>query len=217
MTTNEQKTGGVGAQIRAHVTGHVGQLQSRYLAKDPRARAVLAELRRASPSSDQGTLQALTLGFKDVPESLIGQGDEPTRAEKAIATALSLYAVHQQSLTEGAHRSGQGLGKAVRSLANPADAESREKPVMRRFNALATAANTNEALHHLRGLVQQFRAEKIPLDYGQLAEDLYWLQGPAGRTRVRLRWARDLARLDAKQAGANPSIPTIQATETPEQ
>ena len=77
--------------------------------------------------------------------------------------------------------------------------------MLRRFNALATAEEITEISHHLRGMIQLLRAAKdggIPLDYPQLAADLYELQCtdpryPQISANVRLRWGQDLYR-DAK-------------------
>lgn len=67
-----------------------------------------------------------------------------------------------------------------------------ESSVLRRFNALATADSIPEVSHHLRGMIQLLRREGIPLDYPQLAEDLYQYQFVDGAPNVRLRWGRDL-------------------------
>ncbi len=63
---------------------------------------------------------------------------------------------------------------------------------------------------HARGLVTQFRAAPIPLDYGQFAVDLLDWQDPTRRTGVRLRWGRDYYR--AEHATENPST-----TDAPEE
>ena len=86
----------------------------------------------------------------------------------------------------------QRLGMAIRKLAgNDTD---RLKAVQRRFNAFATARSMPECLHHLRGLIQLLRSEDIPLDYVELAGDLYEFQTPDGAARVRLRWGQDFYR-----------------------
>lgn len=74
--------------------------------------------------------------------------------------------------------------------------------MLRRFNALATAEEITEISHHLRGMIQLLSAAKdggIPLDYPQLAADLYELQCTDPRyaqipANVRLRWGQDLYR-----------------------
>ena len=46
----------------------------------------------------------------------------------------------------------------------------------------------------LCGLIQLLRSEDIPLDYVELAGDLYEFQTPDGAARVRLRWGQDFYR-----------------------
>ena len=89
---------------------------------------------------------------------------------------------------------GRTLGGAVRQLAKKTAAgqDWTESSVLRRFNALATADSMPEVSHHLRGMIQLLRREGIPLDYPQLAEDLYQYQFVDGAPNVRLRWGRDL-------------------------
>ncbi|GAA2181670.1 type I-E CRISPR-associated protein Cse2/CasB [Brooklawnia cerclae] len=182
--------------LAAYVGRRATQLQSRYLAQDPRARADLARLRRAvgrSPGSDPAAWDVI---FRDFPPELMGRNDAPSPAELAVNAALCLFGVHLQSADKPMHVQDQGLGRAVRLLSRPEDTETFSAPTMRRFHALGTATSLVEVLHHARGLIQQFRAGGIGLDYGRLADDFYWLQRPASADNVRLRWARDLYRID---------------------
>ena len=120
-----------------------------------------------------------------------------------------LYAVHQQGNDRPMNCPGNTLGRAVRQLAerNSAGQDWTEASVLRRFNALATAEEITEISHHLRGMIQLLSAAKdggIPLDYPQLAADLYELQCTDPRyaqtpANVRLRWGQDLYR-DPKPA-----------------
>jgi len=73
--------------------------------------------------------------------------------------------------------------------------QENEKPARRRFNAVMTASTFDEAVHHLRGLVTQLRAENVPLDYGMLADDLRTFQFPGGGDAVRRRWGRQYYQL----------------------
>ena len=106
---------------------------------------------------------------------------------------------------------GQTLGSAVRLLAEKtvngedqaekeADEEKwAESSVCRRFNILATADSMPEISHYLRGMIQLLRREKIPLDYPQLAVDLYRLQFVESAPNVRLQWGRELYALKNEQ------------------
>lgn len=184
-------------ELGRFVSRRAAELQRAYLDGSPAAKGALARLRRTVGRPSGADPAAWEVVYVDFPEDLVGHGDAPSREEVAAHEALGLLAVHLQSAGQPVHVPGVGLGQAVRRLASPSDGASREKPVMRRFQALGTAEVLDEALHHARGLVQQFRhppgsTVPIGLDYGLLAEDLVDLQQPRRRDAVRLRWARDL-------------------------
>ena len=153
--------------------------------------------------------------FTSVPGT-DGAGDEPTREEWAVHTALTLYAVHQQSRTESMCVPGRGIGHAARKLVGPA---KEENPSARaRFNALVTSTTLSELRRHLRSLVSQLRSNKIVLDYAMLADDLVAFQRPGGAKNVRLRWSRQYASLstrpDASDASSDsPSSPSAPTSE----
>ena len=186
--------------LRGFVAGRLRALAA--LPEHPR-KAALANLRRGVDCAP-GDLPELWGAFLEtLPPELEGKEGRPSKAEWAAYLAMTLYALHQQGhdlLHENMNRPGEGLGKAVRRLANEqlkhvAGGKPADAPVLRRFNALATAEAMPERVHHLRGIVQLLRAEGIPLDYVRLAEDLYWLQVPAVAPRIRLRWGQDYYRL----------------------
>lgn len=167
---------------------------------DNQRRAELAKLRRGIGHAP-GELPELWGSFLlEMPESFQGRS-APSAAEWAVYLALTLYAVHQQGNDRPMNCPGNTLGRAVRQLAERnAGKDWEESSVLRRFNALATAEEITEISHHLRGMVQLLSAAKdgaIPLDYPQLAVDLYELQCTDPRytqipANVRLRWGRDL-------------------------
>jgi CRISPR system Cascade subunit CasB len=128
----------------------------------------------------------------------------------AAYTAITLYAVHQQSRGQGMHRSGQGLGRAVRILRTRAGGA---EAVRRRFEALGTAETFAEVVHHARGLITQLRGQDIPLDYGALADQLFSLQFRDGASRVRLAWGRDFYRATSEDS-ESPDNPVADATST---
>ncbi len=111
---------------------------------------------------------------------------------QAEHTALTLYALHQQSMTPPMHRDGIGLGEAVLAVRR-SDLFSPEA-VDRRFAAAATATSLTELAGHLRGLITQMRTvangalRGQPLDYTQLMADLVSWQYPDGVARVRRHW-----------------------------
>jgi len=101
--------------------------------------------------------------------------------------ALTLFAVHQQSLPRSAHATGTGLGAAVKELRD--SGKFSPDAVDRRFATAATATSLSEASYHLRGLVRQLRQIRQPLDYTVLFWELVGWQGPAHVGQVRRRWA----------------------------
>ena len=108
----------------------------------------------------------------DMPEQLQGSNG-PSKAEWAVYTALTLFALHQQGEAGvSMNQPGRTLGGAVRQLAEKTAAgqDWTESSVLRRFNALATADSMPEVSHHLRGMIQFVD----------------------GAPNVRLRWVRDL-------------------------
>lgn len=171
-------------------------------------KAALANLRRGLGHAP-GDLPALWgLILQDLPEELESKTGIPTPAEWSIYLAMTLYALHQQGRAlpgDNMHKPGIPFGQAVRGLVKEGEAPE-DSPILRRFNALATSASMAERAQHLRGIVQLLRAGGVPLDYVQLAEDLYWLQFPAYAPRVRLRWGQDYYR-PIKKAGDNPDEP----------
>ena len=162
---------------------------------ESRVRAQLANLRRGIGRKPGDMPELWGMLFAEMPEEMLSQNGQPTREEWAIYTALTLYALHQQSSKiseQNMHAAGKPenrLGRAVARLVK--DEENDRERIARRFNAFATADDMPTAAHHLRGLIQLLRAEEIPLDYVHLAENLYDFQNPDSRPSVRLEWGQD--------------------------
>ena len=131
--------------VKMYATQQLHRLQA---LPDNQRRAELAKLRRGI-GHVPGELPELWGSFLlEMPESFQGRS-APSAAEWAVYLALTLYAVHQQG---------------------------NDQPMNRPGNTLATAEEITEISHHLRGMIQLLSAAKdggIPLDYPQLAADLY--------------------------------------------
>lgn len=201
--------------VRTFVSSRVHELQHGVLKNRSEAVAALARLRRAvgKPPGAVAEVLQYTLG----PE-LAGSeaGDEATPRETAAHLALTLYALHQQALTEPMHRDGQryGLGRSARRLIAEKDLPERH-PVLHRFQTLGTATSLDELAHHARGLVQQLRSARVPLDYGLLALELLRWQRPGGPEQVRLVWGRDFfVRPSLDHADTNNTSETDKSTES---
>ena len=228
MTTSDTsapaQAGGAPPEARRqerHLTKNAGRLVDRRIGgprglqtrlddnKSRRARGELAALRRGVSRSPGELPEIWELTRVEVPD---GAGDAPTWEEIAVHTAMTLYAVHQQSRTEPMFSPGVGLGSAARRLIGPPDEEN---PSARaRFNALVTSTTVAELRHHLRGFVSLLRARGIALDHAMLADDVLRFQQPGGAKKVRLAWARQYYSLPAESQPADGTVPASDTDST---
>ena len=178
--------------LTSYVSGRLRALEQ--LPEHPQ-KAALANLRRGVGAAPGEMPELWGFFLEEPPPEMESRDGAPTRGEWAVYLALTLYALHQQGRAprqegENMQKEGETLGRAVRRLVKPGEAPE-DSSVLRRFNALATAGSMAERAHHLRGIVQLLRAQGVPLDYVQLAADLYLLQSPAAAPHVRLCWGQD--------------------------
>ncbi|MGW5689113.1 type I-E CRISPR-associated protein Cse2/CasB [Nonomuraea sp. NPDC003754] len=166
----------------------ITDLQKGYLADQSWAVALMARLRRGAGKLPQDVpdLWGMTgtgrLYEHDLPEP------EALRAETALFLAVTLYALHQQSVTSmGMHRAHIQLGTAVRRLMPGGEID---EPIRRRFVRVGTAGTSHTLAHRLREIVSLLHGESIPLDYALLAGQLYQAQHPEGMRQVRQSWGR---------------------------
>jgi len=187
-------------------------LQGRYCSKNRKealARAQVAALRKGASRSPGELPEIWELTRVEVPD---GAGDAPTWEEIAVHTAMTLYAVHQQSRTEPMFRPSVGLGSAAHDLVG----RDEENPSARaRFNALVTSTTVAELRHHLRGFVSLLRARGIALDHAMLADDIVGFQRPGGAKKVRLNWARQYYSLPAESLPATAPASDADSTTAP--
>lgn len=178
------------------VDKRISERQNNALRNHSAAVAALARLRRGAgkPPGSVGDILEYTLADEFAgPDS----GDAATAAEIAAHISMTLHAVHQQSQPTPMHRRGYGLGHSVRRLRqelNYGEPGTPPDPVLRRFLTLGTADHLDELVHHTRGMIQLLRAQRIPLDYGVLADQLVRWQRPGGAAPIRLTWGRDFYR-----------------------
>lgn len=178
--------------IRRYVSGKLAEWSAE--GNETFARAQLAQLRRGIGRRPGDMPELWGILFKDMPQELMAQYGEPTYAEWATYTALTMYALHQQGRSiadNNMHRQDVSLGKALaRLIVNDDDKDGRER-IAKRLNAFATAYDMTEAAYYLRGLIQFLRTNDVGLDYVQLALDLYKFQFPERAPGVRLKWGQD--------------------------
>jgi CRISPR system Cascade subunit CasB len=163
--------------------------------RNAEATATLARLRRCDPNEPGSDPSVWQVTLADLPEELRWD-NASSPAERALHASLVLYAVHQQSNGAPIHQVGQGLGDAVRNLAAARGHDGApDEATIRRLHQVVLADEPAGRLYHLRGLIGLFRSEAqpIPLDYAQLAVDLWRLFDPnQDHNSVVAQWGRDL-------------------------
>ncbi|WP_080792346.1 type I-E CRISPR-associated protein Cse2/CasB [Corynebacterium pacaense] len=181
--------------VANHTARKLHELEAGIRAETSSSKATLARLRRAVNQSPGSIPDVWGITLGDLPQQLVGVTDTPSWGETAVHNALALFAIQQQGRGEFMHQKGQGLGTGVRRyiiLKDAANGFNEESPILRRFNALSTSDSVDELLWHLRSLITQLRGEKIPLDFVELASQIYDFHVPEARDRVRLNWGRQL-------------------------
>ncbi len=148
--------------------------------------------------------------FNDTPgiwPLVLPYADRPY-AQRALATALSMWAIHQQSSSTNPHSAGGAhLGQALLQLRGRATSPD---GVDRRFASLIGSESLAEVANHLRGLVTLLRGHSISLDYSRLAFELRRFELES--RSVALSWARDYYALpfEAKTATVSTAAePTL--------
>lgn len=202
--------GGIKFRVRSVISG---QLQG----QGAWAVASRAQLRSAL-RREVGSVPAIwSLTLADDFEKF--RGDEPTRGERAIHTALTLWAFHQGSHTAQMHREWdkpeRSIGAAVRQLAQQ-DRGSRERdeehPVYKRLCAMIAAPTFGSLTTHARGLIGLLKSHEIPMDYGRFAADLFNWQDPHRRSAVLRAWGRDFARRPPKEESQDQPATAVTPT-----
>jgi len=178
--------------IYEHVARKVSVLQQEYLNNSSWGKQQLAHLRHGDMTAPGVDSQLWEIVFVDMPDSLIGHTDDPSRAELAVHAALVLYAVHQQSQSDPMHRPGVHFGRAVQHLARVRGQENDpDQGTIDRFHQLCAQQGLPMRLRSLRSLVTLMRSEQVGFDYAQLAIDLYLIQNKKTVNKVLLQWGRD--------------------------
>ncbi len=181
--TNKKKTKACVARQVKHLAEH---------RNTSGGRAMLANLRRGigKTPGEMPELWGIVLG--GLNESLYGKNGEPSPAEWAVYLSLTMFALHQQGSADSVQQDHISLGNAAARLIDKSKNEDEERNrIMQRFGPVITASDMQELSHHLRGMIQIFKANNVPLDYVQLAGDLLDFQYEDSRRRVQLRWGED--------------------------
>ena len=193
--------------VGRYANHRIGELQYAYTVQASSvARAHLALLRRGI---DDGRVRWMNVGFdlyEDWPQDTLGNpalDNDPNivTETRAIATALQMYALHQQSKSQGmawmpdhkqqarSERFRYSFGHACHMIDADQDG-SKATPVLRRLQIMEDAPDFDGIRHQLYSLIRMMRNQDVKLDYQAFAQDLYLLQLPGRRASVFHRWAR---------------------------
>lgn len=157
-------------------------------------KATLANLRNSIGRNLSESAEIWPLIYAHVPESFLSKDGELTYEEQSILVTLQLYAVHQQGKSEsvstdfsnGDNEKYRNIGQSLKELRT----KDREVAVDRRFNAMITSSTFDELITHLRHLIKLLKSQSnAKVNYGQLAEDLFWFQKGYDQS-IKLKWGR---------------------------
>ena len=175
----------------------------------PYGRAMLAKIRNSIGLPYSRNAEILELIYENFPEEEAFAGADLTSEERAIITALQLYALYNQGGDVGLHDAGNTEDASVRTCRNMGESlrvlrrldTEDSKAVDRRFNALITSGELEEFSYHLRHLIKLLKSRTsgtASIDFSQLAQDLYWFDR-GNEEKIRLSWAREYYRTDFKE------------------
>ena len=156
-------------------------------------KARLAQLRRGIGKKPGELPELWGVFLQTLPEELMSKTNEPSYAEWAIYTVLTLYALHQQGHVATMNRQGleNRLGCAVRRLVHNEDEEER---VRFKLSLTAQSDDMDEVSYRLKTLVRLLSSENIQLDYVDLSKDLFLFQFESDADKIRLKWGQDFYR-----------------------
>lgn len=172
----------------------------------PSTKAIFANIRNSINKDSSMNVDALAFVFQKIPDEFLGFNKNLNDYEKAILTAVQMYALHQQAKAdsvlklyykEGERR--QNLGDSLNSMRKNND---EDKAIDRRFNAMITSSNFEELSHHLRQMIKLLKAKSdAKVDYASLADDLYWFLKNQGEG-LKIKWSRSYYKNNKKEGDA---------------
>lgn len=162
--------------------------------ENPSTKAIFANIRNSINKDSSVNMDALAFVFQNIPEEFLGYNKNLNDYEKAILTAVQMYALHQQAKVESVlkldYKEGEKIQNLGVALKTARDKEDDTKALDRRFNAMITSSNFEELSHHLRQMIKLLKAKSdAKVDYASLAYDLYWFLKNQ-REGLKIKWSR---------------------------
>ncbi|BDR58970.1 type I-E CRISPR-associated protein Cse2/CasB [Xylocopilactobacillus apicola] len=182
-------------------------------------RGVLASIRGAASFNSPRAQPAWPIIMRALREDLLGRNGQPSYAEKAVYSALRMYAIHQQGSDEFVYgpidykkesnsdsesddklEPGVDLFTVLGELRHNEDLEVALDRRVRQTLSTTDVNSVINSLNHLVGIIKSKKL-KIKIDYGKLAQDLYWFQmSYESANSVRLSWGQQYYGNAAKKA-----------------
>ncbi|WP_423893599.1 type I-E CRISPR-associated protein Cse2/CasB [Filifactor alocis] len=156
-------------------------------------KAVLANFRKSigKPFSEMTDIWSFL--FENMPEEFLGTDGNETPHEKAIVSALQIYAICSQGSNKVVYDTEEkfgNIGQSFSVLRGLTDGQS----IDQRFNTMITSSSFEELTHHMRSMVKILKSKAtVKIDYAKLAEDLFWYQCGFDK-QIKLNWARSFYR-----------------------
>ncbi|MDO5027510.1 MAG: type I-E CRISPR-associated protein Cse2/CasB [Tissierellia bacterium] len=155
-------------------------------------KGILSKLRNSTGKPFEEIPSSLQIVYENIPEELLNPNYNISNAERAIITALQLFAIHQQSKSYSVNeikedRAWDNFGYSLSFLRDG----GKNIALDNRFNAMIRSTSFEELTNHLRQLVKISKSsdKNIRINYPKLAIDLYKFLNN-GQENIRLNWAR---------------------------
>lgn len=179
---------GVTANILEQVSGDLDSSATK---------ATLSNLRNSISKPYSQTIDVFAALYRYLPDSFISEYGDLSYEEKAIITALQIFAIHQQGNSKSIlldnvdEEKYKNMGYSLKVLRTDDNVKSTD----RRFNTMITADTFDEFVFHLRQLVNLLKSRSDQkVNYAKLAQDLYYFQIPSTRESIKLSWAKEYYR-----------------------
>lgn len=169
--------------------------------ENPSTKAIFANIRNSINKDSSVNMDALAFVFRNIPEEFLGYNKNLNDYEKAILTAVQMYALHQQAKVESVLKVDYEEGEKRPNLGTVLSTLRGEdsKAIDRRFNAMITSSNFEELSHHLRQMIKLLKAKSdAKVDYASLADDLYWFLKNQ-REGLKIKWSRSYYKSSKKE------------------
>lgn len=184
---------GVTANILEQVSGDLDSSATK---------ATLSNLRNSISKPYSQTIDVFVALYRYLPDSFISEYGDLSYEEKAIITALQIFAIHQQGNSKSVllenvdEEKYKNMGYSLKILRTDDNVKSTD----RRFNTMITADTFDEFVFHLRQLVNLLKSRSDQkVNYAKLAQNLYYFQTPSTRESIKLSWAKEYYRYKNKE------------------